>query len=158
MFSMWEKVSGAIMFVRVNGRVIPSPAQAESTNFKANSEWGTQEVRNRPEYPEAERLKLFEHQGRKDHEDRRLTPNFCRSLLASDLRTQRAISPASRLLQADRQGCKHNHLHAQPAFFRPSLPLRPSCPKILPASCPHENTLPCFFRGLALIHIDETPV
>jgi hypothetical protein len=51
MFSMWEKVSGAIMFVRVNGRVIPSPAQAESMNFKANFEWGTQESLNGPEYP-----------------------------------------------------------------------------------------------------------
>jgi hypothetical protein len=30
MFSMWENVSGAIMFVREHGREFPSPAQAES--------------------------------------------------------------------------------------------------------------------------------
>jgi len=80
MFSMWEKVSGAIMFVRVNGRVIPSPAQAESTNFKANSEWGTKEDGNEPGYPRwnghsaarlsvTNTLRTFEHQGRKDHDD-----------------------------------------------------------------------------------------
>jgi hypothetical protein len=48
MFSMWEKVSGAIMFVRDHGREILLSAQAEKQKFSPQRRFGTQERWNRP--------------------------------------------------------------------------------------------------------------
>jgi hypothetical protein len=51
MFSMWENVSGAIMFVRDHGRVIPSPAQAESGFESGTQESGSGRGFRQPSIP-----------------------------------------------------------------------------------------------------------